>query len=89
MYLSCTTGIGLILNDVQYTNNSVVTITDIGTDSAALICTTTYYPAVILDHYQEIIGTFLIEVRLKIQILYHTTEVGVMLVQIILEGLEQ
>ena len=44
MYLSCTTGIGLILNGVQYTNNSVVTITDIGTDSAALLCTTTYKP---------------------------------------------
>ena len=27
---------------MQYTNNSVVTITDIGTGSAALICTTTY-----------------------------------------------
>ena len=36
------TGIGLTLNNVQYTNNSVVTITDIGTGSAALICTTTY-----------------------------------------------
>ena len=41
MCLSCTTGIGLTLNNVQYTNNSVVTITDIGTGSAALICTTT------------------------------------------------
>ena len=39
--LSRTTGIGLILNNVQYTNNSVVTITDIGTGSAALVCTTT------------------------------------------------
>ena len=38
------TGIGLSLNNVQYTNNSVVNITDIGTGSAALICTTTYYP---------------------------------------------
>ena len=44
MYLSCTTGIGLTLNGVQYTSNSVVTITDIGTDSAALYCTTTYLP---------------------------------------------
>ena len=35
------TGIGLTLNNVSYTNNSVVTISDIGTDSAALICTTT------------------------------------------------
>ena len=42
--LSCTTGIGLTLNNVQYTNNSVVNITDIGTGSAALRCTTTYYP---------------------------------------------
>ena len=40
MYVDyCTTGIGLTLNNVQYTNNSVVTITDIGTDSAALHCT--------------------------------------------------
>ena len=39
--MSCTTGIGLVLNYVQYTNNSVVTITDIGTDGGALICTTT------------------------------------------------
>ena len=38
------TGIGLTLNGVQYTNNSVVTITDIGTGSAALLCTTTYIP---------------------------------------------
>ena len=44
MYLSCATGIGLILNGVQYTSNSVVTITDIGTDSAALHCTTTFIP---------------------------------------------
>ena len=34
----------LTLNSVQYTNHSVVTITDIGTDSAALLCTTTYKP---------------------------------------------
>ena len=40
-YLSCTTGIGLTLNNVQYPNNSVVNIMDIGTGSAALICTTT------------------------------------------------
>ena len=39
--LSCATGIGLTLNSVQYTNNSVFTITDIGTGSAALRCTTT------------------------------------------------
>ena len=44
MCLSYTTGISLTLNNVQYTNNSVVTITDIGTGSAALLCTTTYYP---------------------------------------------
>ena len=42
--LSCTTGIGLTLNNVQYTNNSVVNIMDIGTGSAALHCTTTYVP---------------------------------------------
>ena len=42
--LSCATGIGLTLNGVQYTNNSVVNITDIGTGSAALYCTTTYIP---------------------------------------------
>ena len=41
MCLSCATGIGLTLNSVQYTNNSVFTITDIGTGSAALLCTTT------------------------------------------------
>ena len=44
LYLSCTTGIGLNLNSVQYTNNSVVDISDIGTGSAALLCTTTYIP---------------------------------------------
>ena len=42
--LSHATGIGLTLNNVNYTNNSVVTITDIGTGGAALICTTTYTP---------------------------------------------
>ena len=44
MCLSIATGVGLTLNNVQYTNNSVVTITDIGTGGAALICTTTYIP---------------------------------------------
>ena len=45
MFVSCTTGIMLTLNSVQYTNNSVVNITDIGTaDSAALLCITTYRP---------------------------------------------
>ena len=42
LHLSCATGIVLTLNNVNYTNNSVVTITDIGTGSAALLCTTTY-----------------------------------------------
>ena len=42
--LSCATGIGLTLNNVRYTNNSVVNITDIGTGNAALHCTTTYIP---------------------------------------------
>ena len=40
--LSHATGIWFTLNNVQYTNNSVVNITDIGTGSAALNCTTTY-----------------------------------------------
>ena len=44
-------------------------------------------PAVFLDHHQELIGTILMEVGLKILILYHTTELG--LVALILEGLEQ
>ena len=44
MCLSRATGIGLTLNNVQYTNNSVVNITDIGTGSAALLCTTTFEP---------------------------------------------
>ena len=44
MCLSCATGIELTLNNVQYTNNSIVNITDIGTGSAALLCTTTYKP---------------------------------------------
>ena len=33
-------GIGFTLNDVNYTNNSIVNITEIGTGSAALNCTT-------------------------------------------------
>ena len=41
MCLSCATGIGLTLNGVQYNSNSVVNIMDIGTGSAALLCTTT------------------------------------------------
>ena len=44
MIYAFVTGIGLTLNNVQYTNNSVVTITDIGTGSAALLCTTTFIP---------------------------------------------
>ena len=39
--LSFATGIGLTLNTVRYTNNSVFTIMNIGTGSAALRCTTT------------------------------------------------
>ena len=50
--LSCTTGIGLTLNNVSYTNNSVVNITDIGTGSAALLCTTTL-PGCCISAYQE------------------------------------
>ena len=36
-----TIGVGMLLNGVAYANNSIVTITDIGTGSAALLCTTT------------------------------------------------
>ena len=46
MWLVCLShpaGIWLSLNNVQYTNNSVVNIADIGTGSAALHCTTTFY----------------------------------------------
>ena len=52
MCLSCATGIGLTLNNVQYTNNSVVNITDIGTGSAALICTSAL-PGCCSSAYQE------------------------------------
>jgi len=38
-------GIGFTLNGVSYTNNSIVTITEIGTGSAALNCITTYEEA--------------------------------------------
>ena len=34
-------GVGLLLKGVIYANHSIVTITDIGTNSAALLCTTT------------------------------------------------
>ena len=37
-------GIQLTLNGMAYANNSIVTRTNIGTDSAALLCTTTYSP---------------------------------------------
>ena len=40
--LSYAIGIELILNMTQYNNNSVVTITDIGTGGSALVCTTTH-----------------------------------------------
>ena len=40
--LTTCTGIGLTLNSVQYTNNSVVNIMDIGTGSAALLCTSSH-----------------------------------------------
>ena len=43
--------------------------------------------AVILDHDQELIGTFLMKVRLSALILYHTTELGLM--DICLLNLEQ
>jgi len=35
--------VGLTLNGVKHANNSIVTITDIGINSAALNCTTTYF----------------------------------------------
>ena len=41
--------------------------------------------AVFLDHHQELIGTFLMEVGSKIPILYHTTEVGLMDTRLLLE----
>ena len=37
-------GVGLILNSIPLTNHSIVTMTDIGTGTAALVCTTTYTP---------------------------------------------
>ena len=37
-------GVGLTLNSMNLTNNGIVTITDIGTGAAALVCTTTYTP---------------------------------------------
>jgi len=42
--VSITTDVGITLNKVTYPNNSIVTNTDIGTGSAALLCTTTYRP---------------------------------------------
>jgi len=37
-------GVGLSLNGMNLTNNSIVTMTDIGTGAAALACTTKYRP---------------------------------------------
>jgi len=37
-------GVGLTLNGMSLTNNSIVDMTDIGTGNAALACTTTYTP---------------------------------------------
>jgi len=37
-------GVGLSLNGMNLTNNSIVTNTDIGTGAAALVCTTVYTP---------------------------------------------
>ena len=37
-------GVGLSLNGMNLPNNSIVTDTDIGTGTAALVCTTTYTP---------------------------------------------
>ena len=44
IYYSQIAGIQLTANGVTYPNNSIVTNTDIGTGSAALVCTTTYTP---------------------------------------------
>ena len=41
IFLPISVVVGLTLNGVNYTNNSIVTITEIGTGSAALLCTTT------------------------------------------------
>jgi len=42
--MSIITDVWITLNGVTYANNSIVTNTDIGTGSAALVCTTTYGP---------------------------------------------
>jgi len=42
--MSIITDIWITLNGVTYPNNSIMTNTDIGTGSAALLCTTTYTP---------------------------------------------
>ena len=44
LFLHQFSGVGLFLNGMTLTNNSIVTNTDIGTGSAALLCTTTYTP---------------------------------------------
>jgi len=41
---SIITDVWITLNGVTYANNSIVTNTDIGTGSTALVCTTTYTP---------------------------------------------
>ena len=41
--------------------------------------------AVFLDHHQELIGTFLMGVGWTASILYHTTEVGLMHIILLLE----
>ena len=43
------------------------------------------YIAVFLDHHQELIGSFLMEVGSKIPILYHTTEIGLIVKGFLLE----
>ena len=44
------TDVWITLNGVPYANNSIVTNTDIGTGSAALLCTTTYTPCCSSDN---------------------------------------
>jgi len=45
-------GVGLSLNGMTLTNNSIVTNTVIGTDTAALLCTTTYTPCCSSDNQE-------------------------------------
>ena len=50
-----------------------------------LLWTAQLYPAIFLDNHQELIGTFPMEVVSQILILYHTTELGLILHYLLLE----